>query len=98
MTTQERWKHVAEVATWMADGKTVQFEMIDGTWCDVPEAIPGKIVNSGWKYRVKPGPVECICTIGDHSGHNKAILDACFKKGDRVRVTKLDDQSSTSPR
>lgn len=97
MTTQERWKHVAEVAAWMADGKTVQLGIEDGIWDDVLQPIPNQIVCSGWKYRVKPGPVECICTIGDHQGNNKAVLDAGLKKGDRVRVTKLDDQSSTSP-
>lgn len=104
MNTTERLKHASEVRGWLADGKTIQKERA-GFWEDTridPEYIGASIIADGWRYRIKPEPVEFDGVVATDALWNLrpfVVLDSSFKWGDRVRVTKLEeDQSSTSPR
>lgn len=104
MTTTERLKHASEVRGWLADGKAVQFQHA-GEWNlaeGCANGIAETILVDGWRYRIKPEPVEFDGVVATDALWNLrpfVVLDSSFKWGDRVRVTKLEeDQSSTSPR
>lgn len=96
MDTKERLKHASEVLGWLAEGKTIQLEMEPGVWetrdADSPagSALHG-ILERGWRYRIKPEPVECVRIVASNGDGLMVFLpEELFKTGMRVKVTLLE--------